>query len=118
MQRKATKNTRAANSFEKHYHSWLKNSGVCAACNNFRPVINHHCEGATFKHNKTLIGHWFVIGLCFPCDNIITQGSRKVFREKFGPQSQLWLNRIEEYEATESRRVPEDVKAAIMDWNK
>jgi hypothetical protein len=118
MQRKATKNTRTANADEKRYHQWLKERQICAACCERGPVINHHCEGASFKHNKVLVGHWFVVGLCQQCDNVVTNGSRRVFRDQFGPQSVMWLEQVNAYEE-ETRRIPPfDVKAAIMDWGR
>lgn len=97
MQRKATPQSRSANSAEKRHMSWIKQRMTCAACNQFGPVINHHCEGATFKNNKVQCGHLFVIGLCLSCDNIVTRESRKAFRDAFGSQSGLWQEQFEDY---------------------
>src|SRR5690606_16843903 len=97
MQRKPTKNTRGPNAEEKRYIAWIKEGNYCVACGSEEPVIAHHCEGSTFKNNKVLVGHWFVIGLCEFCDNIITKGNRKTFREHFGPQSLLWNDSIGMY---------------------
>lgn len=118
MQRKATKNTRSSNSDERNYYRWLVDNNVCCACKKYRPVIVHHCEGATFRHNKILIGHWFVIGLCGECDRVITHGSRRVFRDTYGPQSVLWLECANDYEFQTQKIIPFDVKAAIQDWGK
>jgi hypothetical protein len=96
MQRKATKNTRAANAHEKRYHAWVKEQSCCT-CGNHGPSIVHHCEGATFKHNKVLVGHWFCIPLCLECDEVITKGSRRKFVEIFAPQSALWSSVISKY---------------------
>lgn len=91
MQRPRSKNTRHANADEKRYHSWIKESGHCAACREDRPVSVHHCMGSTYRHNKRLIGHIFCIGLCGECDEIVTQGSRREFTNKFGiTQGEMW----------------------------
>lgn len=97
MQRAATRQSRAANAAEKRHMSWIKGRMICAACNRFGPVINHHCEGATFRNKKILVGHLFVIGLCQDCDDIITRQSRRKFRESFGSQSGLWSKQFESY---------------------
>jgi len=97
MQRKATKQSRGANAAEKRHMGWIKDRMICAACKQFGMVFNHHCEGATFRNNKILVGHLFVIGLCQSCDNIITRGSRKSFRDSFGSQSGLWLEQFNDY---------------------
>jgi len=114
MQRKATNNTRSANAAERAHMSWIKDRGICAACGNDGGVINHHCEGASFRNNKVLCGHFFVIGLCQPCDNIITRGSRKAFREQFGPQSELWLKQAEQYPV----EIPLEIIQAIASYGK
>lgn len=119
MNRKPTKNTRGPNAAEKAYQKWIKEERqTCAACGAKGPVIGHHCEGATFKHNKTLVGHWFFIGLCENCDNIVTHGSRKAFRDTFGPQSSLWNNEQTHYGFQTGYCAPYEIFMAIMDWNK
>jgi len=116
VQRKATKTTRGPNAEEKAYHGWIKESDYCIACREDGPVICHHCEGSTFKHMKTLIGHYFCIGLCQTCDDVITNGSRKKFRELFGPQSTLWAHPIALYYS--KLLPPPEVNRAIHDWGK
>ena len=113
MQRKATRQTRGPNAEEKRFHAYTKESD-CICCGNPGPSIVHHAEGATMKHNKVLIGHWFVLPLCLACDDVITQGSRKAFRERFGTQSELWRKHV----FTNAVTPPEDVMIAILDWNK
>lgn len=99
MQRKPTPQSRGANALEKAHMQWIKDRNQCAACGNYG-VINHHCEGATFKVKvnfvTVLIGHAFAIGLCQDCDNVITKGSRRAFREAFGLQSELWLKQYQD----------------------
>ena len=118
MQRKATKNTRGPNADEKRYVTWIKERDWCAACGSEELVIAHHCEGSCFKHNKVLVGHWFVIGLCEYCDGIITKGNRKTFREYFGPQSMLWNDCTGKYFEETGNKPPYDVAEAILDWGK
>jgi len=112
MQRKATRQTRAANALEKAHMAWIKERNTCAACGN-SGVINHHCEGAAFKVKvdgvTVLLGHAFVIGLCQCCDNIVTRGSRKAFRDAFGLQSALWAKQYEQSPV----RFPNDVVEGI-----
>lgn len=101
MQRKPTKQSRGANAQERAHIAWIKERGICAACGGDSGVIAHHCEGATFKvtvdFERVQVGHWFVLGLCQCCDNIVTRQSRAAFRDAFGAQSALWLKQAEQY---------------------
>lgn len=116
MQRRATATTRGPNAAETRHMAWLKDRGVCAATGMHGPVIGHHCEGATFKHNKTLIGHWFVIGLSEFADALVTRQGRRQFRHRFGAQSELWLRQLEGYPHRDE--VPDEVVEAIRSWGK
>ena len=99
MQRKPSKKTRGPSTQEKAYHGWTKER-LCCVCGNYGVVV-HHCEGSTFKlkvqFETVLLGHWFVIPLCQQCDDVITHGSRRSFRERFGLQSDLWIKEAEQY---------------------
>ena len=117
MQRKATKTTRGANADEKRFHAWLKEQPCCVTRKS-GPSIVHHCEGATFKHNKVLVGHWFCLPLSQEVDDVITKGSRKRFREVYGPQSTLWAKVITGYALECCKMAPSDVFDAIMDWGR
>lgn len=116
MQRRATAATRGPNAAEKRHATWVKCGTTCAACRRYSLLTLHHAEGATFKHSKELIGHWFVLGLCQECDDVVTHGSRRAFREKFGPQSVLWLRQFESYPF--KNECPAEVVAAIKDWGR
>lgn len=116
MQFRASTNTRAQNAAETRYVRWVKESCACRACGNDAPVIAHHVKGHSFRHNKILVGHWFVIGLCMHCDRIVTHGSGKVFRMQFGPQSQLWLDSILQFTGETGEAPPSEVTDSIMDW--
>lgn len=113
MQRKPTKNTRVPNAAERSFQAWTKDCD-CIVCGNPGPSIVDHCFGATFKHMKVLIGHWFVIPLCVECDNVKTHGSNKVFREMFDSCSYLW----DKHHMRCPCIVPDEVIQAIDDWGK
>lgn len=113
MIRKPTKNTRGPNAEEKRFMAWVKDQS-CIVTGHEGPSIVHHCEGATFKNNKVLVGHWFILPLCQEVDDIVTHGSRRAFRERFGPQSALWAKLIEK----SPFEPPAEVEMAIMDWGR
>ena len=114
-----TKTTRGPNAKEKRYVKWIKEEKLtCDCCKRMAPLIGHHCEGATFKHNKVLVGHWFVLGLCERCDEVVTLGSRRSFREHFRPQAEIWLEAIQDYQLVNGFEVPEEVIESIRDWGR
>lgn len=117
MQRKATKNTRGPNAEENRFQAWLKERPCCVT-GNPGPSIVHHCEGATFKNNKVLVGHWFCLPLSKEVDDVVTQRSRKAFRDMFGPQCLLWAVVTNEYLDEKDIEVPDDVVKAIMGWGR
>ena len=73
---------------------WIKERGICAACNNYGGVIIHHCVGSSYKVRvdceRVIIGHAFVLGLCQCCDNVVTRGSHRAFNDAFGLYKGLW----------------------------
>lgn len=111
MQRRATRNTRGPNADEKRFAAKVKECD-CIVCGNPGPSIVHHAMGATFKHNKVLVGHWFLLPLCQSCDDVITQGSRSAFVSMFGPQSEYWLRLV----YLTGVEPPHEVVEAIKDW--
>ena len=110
MKRKATKQSPVANAEEKAYIAWVAEQG-CVVCD-IRPVICHPCEGSSFKHKKTLIGHWFVIPLCTYHDAVVTNQSRRAFRNMYGTQASHWERLTKDYP------VPEEITEAIRDYGK
>lgn len=100
MQRVATKQSPGANAKERAHMAWLKDRGICTACGNDGGVIVHHCVGSTFKVRVGLervqIGNTFVLGLCSPCDNIVTRGTHRAFREAFGSYASNWARQYEQ----------------------
>ena len=114
MQRKPTKNTRGPNAEEKRFAAYTKESD-CIACGAEGPSIVDHVAGATYKHNKVLIGHCFLIPLCVACDTIKTQGSGKALAEHSGRSlSDLWYEQIKGY----STIPPSDVIISILSCGK
>ena len=118
MQRKPTKNTRGANAAEKRFMEYTKNSD-CVQCGTEGPSIVDHVAGATYKHNKVLIGHWFVIPLCVDCDDVKTQGSTRKFKQTFGvTMAQLWAKHVTAWDVMTRENIPRDVQLAILDCGK
>lgn len=117
MNRKPTKNTRGPNAAEKRHADWVKNKGYCSACLAEAPLILHHCMGATYRHNKELIGHWFVLGLCQHCDDLVTKGSRKRLTEHFKQsQGSMWVQQVVDYQhSTGNHDCPLGVAFSILD---
>ena len=127
MQRKPTKNTRGPNAEEKRFAAYTKGSD-CIACGAEGPSIVDHVAGATYKHNKVLIGHWFLIPLCVECDTIKTQGSGKALVKNINNQG--GINALEHYPcislcslwdshtANYSTIPPHDVIRAVMTCGK
>lgn len=111
MQRPRSKNTRHANAEEKRFMGHTKESD-CIVCGASAPSIVHHCKGSTFKHNKVLIGHWFVIPLCLGCDDVATRHGITNFIKEFEPQGELWERHVD----GSSFNPPEDVRAAIANY--
>lgn len=95
MQRTSTRQSRGANADEKRHMQWIKERGMCVACDNDGGVICHHAVGSSYKVRVgleiVLIGHAFVLGLCQCCDDIVTKGSHRAFKDAFGPYSELFF---------------------------
>jgi len=108
MQRKPTKNTRGPNADEKAFQSYIKEH-FCIWCGNDGPSIVDHVKGATFKHNKTLIGHWFVLPNCQSCDY-----KKTVEGKKLGDYTKAWEMVVRHY--PDPMKIPVAVEAAIGDW--
>ena len=112
MQRKATKNTRGPNSQERLFQGWLKEQ-PCAWCGNDGPSIVDHCKGATFKHNKVLIGHWFCLPACVECDT-----KKTIHGKRLGNEAERWQEINEEYFVDTSDCAPCEGEWSIFDWCK
>ena len=113
MQRKPTKNTRGSNADEDRFQGWLKEQ-PCAWCGNDGPSIVDHCRGATFKHNKVLIGHWFCIPQCVTCDT-----QKTIHGKRLGNEAEKWEETFVKYKREDiTRTAPFDVSFAIMDWGR
>ena len=116
MQRKRTKQSPGPTTIERQFISWVKHRGICAACDSERPLIVHHTIGASAKVSVGLervqIGHAFVLGICQLCDDVVTHGSRRGFRELFGPEPEIWAKQYE----SSPVRLPGLTVEGIMQW--
>jgi len=112
MQRKPTKNTRGPSAAEKRFQGWLKEQ-PCAWCGKQGPGIVDHARGATFKHNKTLIGHWFCLPVCVRCDH-----EKTVNGKRQGDESIAWSGLVGLYEWSTDNKCPDGVKLAIEDFGR
>lgn len=108
MQRKPTKNTRGPNAEEKRFQGWIKEQ-PCCWCGSESGSIVDHVKGSTFKHNKVLIGHWFVLPNCEVCDK-----KKTIEGKKLGDYTKAWEHVIGLYSG--AIEVPVSVEAAICDW--
>lgn len=95
MQRKSTRQSRGANAKESRYHKWVADQD-CSCCGNCGPSIPHHVAGSSYKKDKRLIGHLFVIPVCHNCHTMIDD-EKPLFKEKFGRQCDLWAITFEQY---------------------
>ena len=115
MQRKATKQSRAANSDEKAFQGWLKDQYCCIT--GIYGVDVHHCAGSTFKHNKVLIGHWFCLPLA-PAVHHEYHSGTKAFKLRYGSQAENWAVIADKYEKDQGVTIPFEVRNAIMTCGK
>lgn len=110
MHRRATKNTRGPNADEKRFQSYVKHSSCCW-CGSDAGSIVDHVKGSCFKHNKVLIGHWFVLPNCLDCDK-----KKTVHGQKLGDYAEKWLALQTDYEYERGAYAPYDVVEAIKHW--
>jgi len=113
MQRKATKNTRGPNTLEKAFQGWLKER-PCGYCGNPGPSIVDHARGATFKHQKTLIGHIFCTPRCERCDFHKTTKGRRVVHGKF--ESQVCIDELDVFLVETKANISYEIYAALVDF--
>ena len=110
MQRKSTKTTRGPNSKEKAFQGWIKQQ-PCCWCGSESGTIVDHIKGATFKHSKVLIGHWFVLPNCERCDT-----KKTIHGEKLGDYAAKWHELAMKYEVEKMLCIPDDVIGSILNW--
>jgi hypothetical protein len=118
MQRPSTRQSRGINAAELEHLRWVKDRGICSACGNTGGVIAHHFAGSSAKARVGLeivmIGHWAINGLCQNCDDIVTHGSRRAFREIFGNECDVWLKQAGHY----PKQIPIEVISGVAKWRK
>jgi hypothetical protein len=116
MQRVATRQSPGPSATERKFIAWVKHRGVCAACGQERPLLVHHVLGSSAKTSVGLervqIGNAYILGLCCQCDSIVTHGSRRGFRELFGPEPELWAKQYE----SSPVRLPGLTVEGILQW--
>ena len=115
MQRKPTKNTRGPSAKEKRFISWVKEQ-PCIQCGRIG-VIADHMYGATFRHNRVLVGMWALLPLCETCDSVKTNGSHRTYLARFGETQAQSFKRLLE-DCPSKLMPPDDVKLSIEDWNR
>ena len=108
MQRKPTKKSRGPNAAEKRFHAYVKECDCCW-CDNPGPSIVDHVKGSTFRHNKVLIGHWFVLPNCLECDH-----KKTIEGKKLGSSSEAWALIVRDY--VDNKEVPNEVFFSIEHW--
>lgn len=88
------------------------------------PTQLHHVVGRTGKHNKVLIGPWFVLPLPWQYHDVASGDSCNVthfrhnFTRRFGLQKDLFLQMVERIRAT-GESVPHGlILKAIEDTNR
>lgn len=80
----------------------------------------HHCRGATFKHNKVPIGHWFILPLhpeLHRTGQLNVTDHKHRWEEVYGTQVELFMQVVQRYEQQHDRAapVPPEVISAILD---
>jgi len=111
MQRKPTKNTRGPCLDEKQFQAWIKQQ-PCCWCGSESGSIVDHVKGATFKHNKVLIGHWFVLPNCERCDY-----KKTIEGKKLGDYAAKWHDLAVRYENDmDNDDLSMDVVDSIISW--
>jgi len=115
MQRKSSKQSRGANSEEKAFQAWLKEQ-PCAVTGNYGVHV-HHCAGSSYKHNKTLVGHWFCLPLS-PDMHAEYHAGTKAFKQNYGTQAMLWVDLMAKYVEDGNQSCQYEVELAIMNCGK
>jgi hypothetical protein len=73
--------------------------------------------GATFRHQKQLIGMLALLPYCYTCDQVKTKGSHRAHYEAFGKtQAELWFEQLERLPG--AIMPPVEVIESIRDWGR
>jgi len=78
-------------------------------------VIIHHCVGATGKHNKVEIGHWFIIAVSAEEHYQIHNGG--VPNRKSHEKSTFFCEMSRYFDTYHRMPVPDEVLEAIEDYH-
>jgi len=115
MQRRATRQSRAPNSIERRFQSWLKER-PCVVTGEYGVQV-HHCVGSSYKQDKVLIGHAFCLPLSIEVHNEYHAGT-KAWREKYGLQTYLWLDEFIEFKKATGMDFGYEVERSILNVRK
>lgn len=110
----------APDASQKRWREEVRGLG-CVISREPHNVEIHHVLGATAKHNKTPIGHWFILPLNAwyhrenPTLNVTE--NKRLFEAQFGSQVLLFKCLLDLYKFTYDKEppVPKEVLAAIND---
>lgn len=97
----------------------------CVITGDFYNIQRHHVYGVTYKHNKILIGPWYILPLHFilhdlkSVEPVNVTHNRTLFTKEYGLQKDLFYKMCRDMESS-GIELPfgEDVFMAIMDTSR
>lgn len=112
----------APNTQQKRWRETIRDLG-CIACGWPSHIEIHHPVGATAKHNKQPIGHWWILPLCKSCHEAVTEDrdalSYIAFRFRLvGPFDSEKLLFMKLLERVTEIPFPSETEAAILDYHR
>lgn len=120
MQSKGNEPTKA----QKDWREEVRALGCIVSMEKGPHIQIHHVLGATAKHNKVEIGHWFILPLTgwyhLEAPVINATNHKKMFEAQFGSQASLFNQLLRNYEFHYEKPVPvpQEVLAAIYDLDR
>jgi hypothetical protein len=109
----------APNAAQKRWMRAVADYGCAVTADSMVQI--HHVKGATFRHNKVKIGHWYILPLCERLHDIKSNDTFNVthnktaFESRYGKQVDLFLGMVEDLEYFGADLPPVDVLNAIED---
>jgi hypothetical protein len=112
MQKKPTKQSKAANTEELRFLAWCKEHPSIVS--GYYGVEVHHCAGSSAKTHvgivRVNIGHWFCLPLTTQ-EHWLYHNRKREFQDLYGTQVELWLKLIETYPGS----IPDDVIKGVAE---
>jgi len=96
---------------QKRWHDQVAQLG-CAEC--LRPAQIHHPVGATAKHSKVAIGHWWVIPLCDEHHRGLHAGESYEYESRKEFEKGEFARILDDHH----HPVPSEVESAIEDYHR